>query len=227
MKQPKTNFDWSKWDSKWKWAAKDQDGSIFVYTILPVPYDMLWGNGFSLETQTKVSHSGVFIEGDWKESLISREEMEKVVPEKNRFKVGDKVKIVRKFESTSSCSWNTCMDKTIGMLGKVLEVGDFQSDALFYVETVGEQWYYPSAVLELVAEGSGINKATLTKDPSAFTEDNFKLFINSLGCTTSAGSVVNTYCMFKEWLSSRKSVNTNEQRAKGFLESKGWKVEKC
>ena len=174
-----------------------------------------------------IQHFSVFIEGDWKESLISREEMEKVVPEKNRFKVGDKVKIVRKFESTSSCSWNTCMDKTIGMLGKVLEVGDFQSDALFYVETVGEQWYYPSAVLELVAEGSGINKATLTKDPSAFTEDNFKLFINSLGCITSTGSVVNTYCMFKEWLSSRKPVNTNEQRAKGFLESKGWKVEKC
>ena len=152
MKQPKTNFDWSKWDSNWKWAAKNASGDIYVFTNKPVDGFGYWQISLrlpSLGLTNHVSHSSVFIEGDWKESLISREAMQKLVPEKRQL-----------------------------------------------------------------------------ENPSAFTEDNFKLFINSLPPLNRGYSTL-YFNTFKEWLSSRKPVNTNEQRAKGFLESKGWKVEKC
>lgn len=65
------------------------------------------------------------------------------------FKIGDKVKIVRKYTMPdSNYSWSHHMDKTIGMVGKVK--GYYPEENAYYVKTDIGQWTYLPESLELI-----------------------------------------------------------------------------
>ena len=72
----------------------------------------------------------------------------------NKFKIGDRVKVVRKFESTKHCTWNGegGMDRTIGKVGRI---ADFYATSGTYgveIDEPGRGWYYYPSSLELVTE---------------------------------------------------------------------------
>jgi hypothetical protein len=68
------------------------------------------------------------------------------------FKVGDKVRVIRKVQSDTlgwKNNWAYPMDKFIGQLGEIVSI-DLVNSSGISVELNGESWYFPYFVLEKV-----------------------------------------------------------------------------
>lgn len=71
----------------------------------------------------------------------------------NTFKVGDKVKIVKKFDGDSSgISWVTGMNPTLGLEGEVLDVYDNHGTIQYLVRSHSDEWWYLKESLELAKD---------------------------------------------------------------------------
>ena len=83
---------------------------------------------------------------DWKELKEAYKTLGRVA----NFKVGDKVKILRKADSCElgwCASWQSQMDRFVGKEGKIVNILECGCPS---VEIDGEVWSYPWFVLELV-----------------------------------------------------------------------------
>lgn len=66
-------------------------------------------------------------------------------------KVGDKVRIIKKFEPISECMfWVKQMDKTIGMIGTINYISS--SNTIYNIDIGNYLWNYHKESLELVNE---------------------------------------------------------------------------
>lgn len=87
------------------------------------------------------------------------------------FKIGDKVRVVKKFEDSYKLWWHSSMDETIGRIGVVGDINyshgnigvNFSdaSDAYQYI------WYYLPEALEAAEEVSKDDKKSDSKNPKA------------------------------------------------------------
>lgn len=70
-----TTFNWTGIDPKWKFAAKDLNGNVFIYKVKPSVHreEFLIDGDYS-------KHPSNSITGDWKDSLQTRPEPESVTP---------------------------------------------------------------------------------------------------------------------------------------------------
>lgn len=67
------------------------------------------------------------------------------------FKVGDKVKIVKKFNpGDRSIEWTTGMNPTLGLEGEVLDVYDNRGSIQYLVRSRDDEWWYLKESLELI-----------------------------------------------------------------------------
>lgn len=75
-----------------------------------------------------------------------------------RFKVGDRVKVIKKVQYWKVCSWNdTYMDKTIGRVYKIILVREDRGDYRLETKIEGKRcddynFYYPQESLQRVNE---------------------------------------------------------------------------
>lgn len=80
------------------------------------------------------------------------EEQTETTVSRPQFKIGDKVKVIRKgtTEEIRWCGWSPVMDNNIGHSGIVTSVGSIPtgSEGNSYVAIDNDSWWYPDAVLE-------------------------------------------------------------------------------
>ena len=61
-------------DAKWRFAAVDRDGAVFVFVKRPDLHCTFWGNADSTQFSRK-SAKGAYDKTDWQNSLIERENL--------------------------------------------------------------------------------------------------------------------------------------------------------
>ena len=75
----KDTFDFAGLNQKWKYAARDENGGLYIYNKKPELDSSVWSNvGFDSESMriTDVFETYKIGDVDWKESLISRDEVD-------------------------------------------------------------------------------------------------------------------------------------------------------
>src|SRR6056297_2321894 len=89
------------------------------------------------------------------------------------FKVGDKVKVLRKFESRElgcMCSWHTEKEKSIGQTGKIT-CTTFGGDIGVRFGSNPRSWVFPFFVLELVESVKETHTITIDGKSTEVSED--------------------------------------------------------
>jgi hypothetical protein len=79
-----------------------------------------------------------------------------------RFKVGDRVKILRKVRTHAQGwqnSWVPYMDEAVGKIGTVVYIHEGKHDVQVQVAGVPDIWGYPAFVLRKVRQASTTNKS--------------------------------------------------------------------
>lgn len=79
--------------------------------------------------------------------------------ERNKMKVGDKVRVIKQFSGPPA--WSGAMNKTIGKTGIVSQVRWYAEDGWIKVKICGDEWVYPEDCLELVNEGTEMDALKL------------------------------------------------------------------
>ena len=219
---------WDGINPEYKWAAKDKNGDVYMYTDEPKINKLhsIWFKpfGYSKTFKMRGQHASL-VSVKWHHSLISRPETENQI-----FKVGQKVKLADKgtwylslcntpSDTDSLLVYNSRLnlDACVGTIKSACSgnvYNRYSVDFGQYGNIVGNASWFVAAEEEPKEEC----------DKTVFNEQTFLEFIDAQTPDNEV-DLTHTLRTFKKFLENRK-LDPAEAHAIELLESKGYKVVK-